>query len=55
MNVRKNVFTQRVPKHWNILEQYEVEAVKTGDFKERFDVNEPRRRMRRRNDAYVRN
>ena len=51
----EKIYTHRVHKHWNILEPNEVEAVKTGDIKERFDIKEPRRRMRRRNDTYVRN
>ena len=44
---RKNTFSLRVVKPWNKLGREEVNAVKTGGFKSRFDRNEIDRRSRR--------
>ena len=46
---RKYTFSQRVVNPWNKLRREEVQAIKTSNFKAKFDANEMRRRIDRRN------
>ena len=47
--MRKYTFSQRVVNPWNKLEKEEVQARKTSNFKAKFDTNEVKRRVSRRN------
>ena len=47
--MRKYTFSQRVVNPWNKLQRDEVQAKKTSNFKAKFDTNEAKRRVSRRN------
>ena len=53
LNVRKKFFSHRVPHHWNKLTQEEVDALKTSDFKRKYDRNEADRKSYLMNSGFV--